>query len=182
MKISLDFDSVLSNTMISWVEKYNGQKGAKYTKANVTSWEFWEQTEFKMSHADANKIFEELWKDWKNLPTTEDNHSLTTSKLSELGIIDVVTDGSEDHLQFKKKWLDKHKINYRELVPAKKHKEEMDYDVFIDDSPSLAEALNKIDKTCILYHQEWNKHVDGERIYRINKLIEALQIIKSKKF
>jgi len=180
MKISLDFDSVLADTMVLWVKKFNAHNGKDYKKDHVRTWTFWDQEEFKMSHSDADKIFEESWEDWENLDPTEKNLSSTTSKLSELGTIDIVSKGTS-HFEQKEKWLEKHAIKYRELVPADKQKEQMDYDVFIDDDPSLAEALNKSDKGCILYHQKWNKHVEeSERISRINKLNEAHEIIKNK--
>ena len=58
-------------------------------------------------------------------------------------------------------------------------KADLDYDVFIDDSPLNAEKFLKNNKNVILYSQPWNQHVSENQIYRVSNLFEAVEKIKS---
>ena len=58
-------------------------------------------------------------------------------------------------------------------------KADLDYDVFIDDSPLNAEKFLKNNKKVILYSQPWNQHIHENKIQRISNLSEAIEKIKS---
>jgi len=57
-------------------------------------------------------------------------------------------------------------------------KADLDYDVFIDDSPLNALKILQHNKKVILYSQPWNKHISDNRILRISNLSEAVEKIK----
>jgi hypothetical protein len=57
-------------------------------------------------------------------------------------------------------------------------KADLDYDVFIDDSPLNAEQFLKNNKKVILYSQPWNQHVPENKIHRVSNLLEAIEKIK----
>jgi len=177
IKIALDFDSVLSDTMVSWVNNYNKRYRTSYTKQDVRKWAFWD--DFGITHNEAVEIFKESWADWEKLQPTENNLSQTTAKLNELGIIDIVSNVENSHTGFIKEWLEKHKIKYNEFLHANNKKEDLEHDVFIDDDPSLPEKLSKNNKKCLLYHQEWNKTIQSGNVTRINHLAEAFGILKN---
>ena len=58
-------------------------------------------------------------------------------------------------------------------------KADLDYDVFIDDSPLNAIKFLENNKKMILYSQPWNQHISNPKLYRISNLYEAIEIIKS---
>ena len=57
-------------------------------------------------------------------------------------------------------------------------KADLDYDIFIDDSPLNVSNFLKHNKKVILYSQPWNKNISDDRIHRISNLSEAIKIIK----
>lgn len=103
MKIALDFDSVLSDTMVRWVINFNNRYEKSYSKKHVTKWEFW--SDFNIGKDEAFEIFEETWEQWENLPPTEDQLSKKTKKLNEIGKVDVVSNVSSSHIDFVKMGL-----------------------------------------------------------------------------
>ncbi|KFM18752.1 5' nucleotidasedeoxy protein, partial [Marine Group I thaumarchaeote SCGC AAA799-P11] len=53
-------------------------------------------------------------------------------------------------------------------------KADLDYDVFIDDSPLNAFKFLKNKKNVILYSQPWNQHIVEKNVHRISNLSEAI--------
>ena len=96
-KIALDFDSVLSDTMVTWVIKYNEAHSTNFTKDNIESWSFWKQKEFDCEKDYAYTFFRKSWADWKNLPATEPDLDKKVAKLSKFGQVDVVTNVEKDY-------------------------------------------------------------------------------------
>jgi len=176
LKLALDFDSVLSDTMVNWVQKFNKRKDTSLTKNDVISWTFW--NDFDISIDEAFDIFAEVWSDWKNLPPTEHNLQDKVMKLTKICSIDVVTAVQKNYLQYIKKWLNDKGIIYENFVSSDSTKANLDYDVFIDDSPSIAQKSSQIGKICLLYDQPWNRKVTGKNIIRIKNLNDAYEFIK----
>jgi len=176
LKVALDFDSVLSDTMVRWVDLFNEEKGTKLTKKDVVSWSFWDN--FGITMDKAFKIFEEAWSDWKNLPPTEDNIADKVKKLANISTVDIVTHVRESHLQYVKMWLKNNDIIYENFVSASGDKVDLAYDVFIDDSPNVAQKSSQAGKDCLLYDQPWNRKIRGEKITRIKGLDDAFMFIK----
>ena len=58
-------------------------------------------------------------------------------------------------------------------------KANLDYDVFIDDSPLNAIKFLENNKKVILYSQPWNQHISNQKLLRISNLSEAIKKIKS---
>ncbi len=56
-------------------------------------------------------------------------------------------------------------------------KADLDYDVFIDDSPLNAVKFLENNKKVILYSQPWNLHIINHKLYRITNLSEAIEKI-----
>ena len=121
------------------------------------------------------------WKDWKSLPTTEENLSSTTKNLSTLGQVDIVTARERSTDSFVKNWLNYHDISYDNYVSVidGPMKADLDYDVFIDDSPLNAVKFLENNKKVILYSQPWNLHISNHKLDRITNLSEAIEKIKS---
>lgn len=181
LKISLDFDSVLSDTMISWTRIHNSLYGSNWTKSDIKEWKFWKPLKVKPSVKD--RIFRKSWKDWINLPPTESNLDKKIATLSEYGIIDVVTSVEKKSLKYVKKWLDRQNITTINGVRPVEYgkKINLSYDLFIDDDPGLANQANKLAKKCIIYKQTWNHEIDPSfNVVKVNDLTEACRIISEK--
>ena len=54
-------------------------------------------------------------------------------------------------------------------------KADLDYDVFIDDSPLNALKIIQQNKKIILYSQPWNQHISEKEVFRISNLSEAIE-------
>ena len=176
MNIALDFDSVLSDTMISWVNRYNEKFQPSISKeTHILQWEFW--NDLPISRKQALEIFDEVWTEWRNLLPTEKDLKKTIEKISSYGTVDVVTEIKEDHLIHVEMWLREHDIPYGELKYAQGKKVKLDYDYFIDDNPKFALECSSNGKNCLLYDQPWNRDIKGDKITRINRLNDVLGII-----
>jgi len=161
MKIALDVDGVLADVIVSWLNYSNSIR----------------------SHISKNQVTElsYCWKNWKSLPTTEENLSFTTKNLSTTGQVDIVTAREHSTDSFVKNWLNYHDISYDNYVSVidGPMKADLDYDVFIDDSPLNAVKFLENNKKVILYSQPWNQHISNHKLDRITNLSEAIEKIKS---
>lgn len=180
-KIALDFDSVLSDTMVTWTEKFNFERKHNLSKKDITIWKFWENIDV-VEKKDVGYFFRKAWEDWTNLPPTEENLNQKVSNLAEFGEIDVVTRVDDTHLHYVDKWLNHHGIHDINTVKhAEDNKISLDYDLFIDDDPDLADAAEINNKKCFVYHQEWNKKVEeSDYVTKIKDLSHAIDEISNK--
>ncbi len=178
MKIALDVDGVLADVITSWINHSN-TKRSEIFKHQITDWEFWKK--FQINQYDFYIELNACWKNWSSIPPTEDNLSHTTKSLSDLGQVDIVTAREKSTDSFVKSWLNEHNIAYDSYVSVidGPMKADLDYDVFIDDSPLNAENFLKNNKKMILYSQPWNQHVSDNKIHRVSNLFEAIKQIKS---
>lgn len=177
MKIALDVDGVIADVIQSWLN-YNNSIRQKITKREISDWDFWKK--FKINRYDFYAELSSCWKDWSSIPPTEENLSITTKSLSELGQVDIVTARERSTDSFVKNWLVYHDISFDNYVSVidGPMKSDLDYDVFIDDSPLNAMKIIQQNKKIILYSQPWNMNISENNIPRITNLSEAIEKIK----
>ena len=178
MKIALDVDGVLADVIKSWLN-YSNSIRPEIFKHDITDWDFWKKS--KINRYDFYSELSSCWKNWNSIPPTEENLSSVTKILSNIGQVDIVTARERSTDSFVKNWLDHHKIffdNYVSVIDGPM-KADLDYDVFIDDSPLNAMKFLKHNKKVILYTQPWNQHISDDKIHRILNLSEATEKIKS---
>jgi hypothetical protein len=178
MKIALDVDGVLADVIVPWLN-YNNTIRPKISKSDITDWDFWKNHE--INPYDFYAELSSCWKNWNSIPPTEENLSSVTKNLLEIGQVDIVTARERSTDSFVKNWLDHHNISFDNYVSVidGPMKADLDYDVFIDDSPLNALKFLKNNKQVILYTQPWNKHISENEIHRISILSEAVEKIKS---
>jgi len=174
MKIALDVDGVLADVIESWLI-FSNKKRPRILKENVKNWDFWK--EFEINRFDFYKELTSCWKNWISIPPTEQNLSSTSKTLSNLGQVDIVTARERSTDSFVKNWLKFHGIVYENYVSVidGTMKADLDYDVFIDDSPLNAIKFLKNNKNVFLYTQPWNQHIKNKNIKRISKLSEVVE-------
>ena len=177
MKIALDVDGVLADVIKSWLN-YSNTIRPKISKHDISDWDFWKK--FQINRFDFYTELSSSWKDWNSIPPTEENLSTVTKNLSNLGQVDIVTARERSTDSFVKNWLNHHNISYDNYVSVidGPMKADLDYDVFIDDSPLNAAKFLKNNKKVILYSQPWNQHVSENQLHRVSNLLEAIEKIK----
>ena len=177
MKIALDVDGVLADVIKLWLQ-YNNNRRRIITKNEITEWNFWKKFDIKPEEFDNELSF--CWKSWKKILPTENELSNTVCELANLGTVDIVTARASSTNTYVKNWLKTQNIAYHEYVSVKAgpQKAELDYDIYIDDSPINAQRIVNSRKNILLYSQPWNLTIHDSRIKRIEKLIDAIKIIK----
>ena len=177
MKIALDVDGVLADVIQSWLN-YSNTIRDKILKHEITDWDFWKK--HQINRYDFYAELSSCWKNWKEIPATENNLSLVTKNLSELGNVDIVTARERSTDSFVKNWLEYYDVSYDNYVSVidGPMKADLDYDVFIDDSPLNALKIIQQNKKIILYSQPWNQNITDKHIYRVSNLFEAVDKIK----
>ena len=178
MKIALDVDGVLADVIVSWLN-YSNSIRPPISKNQITDWEFWKK--FNIDPFDFYSELSSCWTNWKSIPVTEKNLSLTTKNLSNFAQVDIVTAREISTNSFVKNWLKHHDISYDNYVSVidGPMKADLDYDIFIDDSPLNAIKFLENNKKVILYSQPWNEHISNNQLFRISKLSETIEIIKN---
>jgi len=178
MKIALDVDGVLADVITSWLN-YNNSIRPKISKNDITDWDFWKK--HQINQYDFYTELNSCWQNWTSIPTTEENLSSVIKNLLDIGQVDIVTARERSTDSFVKNWLNHHHIcfdNYVCVIDGPM-KADLDYDIFIDDSPLNALKFLENKKTIILYSQPWNQHISENKIHRISILSEAIEKIKS---
>lgn len=178
IRIALDFDGTLAQSLQRWVQIYNDIYHEKITIADVSSWDF--EKKLGLSTVEKKQIFRKVWTDWYHIRPQEQFARKWVNKLNMIGHVDLVTTINPGYTQFAEKWCMLHGINYKKLVHTEaEDKETYDYDYFIDDNPMMAQRIKKYpDKIQLLYNQNWNQYVDAtgnvKRIYSINMAYDII--------
>ena len=177
MKIALDVDGVLADVIESWLI-YSNKIRARISKDDITNWDFWKK--FKINRYDFYEELTTCWTNWNSIPPTENNLSIITQNLSNFGQVDIVTARETSTDSFVKNWLKLHDVTYQNYVSVidGPMKADLDYDIFIDDSPLNAIKFLKRKKKVFLYSQPWNQHISDQNIQRISTLSEAVEKLK----
>ena len=179
LKVALDFDSVLADTMTAWVKIYNKKHNKFITKSDIKSWDF--HSGLGISEKEMYDIFQICWSEWENLPPTEENIADTVKEIRKISLVEIVTSAKFSFIESIRLWLNKTGITSIKII-NKSEKADLDYDLFIDDSPITALSISKIGKICLLYDQPWNRNIiHNNNIIRIKSLFEATSYIKNKK-
>jgi len=157
---------------------YSNKIRPSISKDDITNWDFWKK--FKINRYDFYEELTSCWKNWNTIPPTEDNLSIVTQNLSNFGQVDIVTARELSTDSFVKNWLKLHDITYQNYVSVidGPMKADLDYDIFIDDSPLNAIKFLQHKKKVFLYSQPWNQHISNQNVQRISSLSDAVEKLK----
>lgn len=168
LQIALDVEGVLSNT-----------HKAAYERSDILKPEHDEEWGFPTEelYDEFMHVSQNLWHNhWEKIPPMEDPKVLqdVTESLYEYGhTVDIVTHrrNVDDQVQA---WLDDKRIVYKEFHAPSEEKDELDYDLYVDDKPALAERIkNDPQRAIVLRDRPYNQSVEtiGEpRIERVHTL------------
>ena len=179
MRIALDLDGVLADVIAAWLARYN-RTGRQLSKQDVTAWDFWNN--LGIDRFDFYGELSACWRDWQSIPCTEPDLSGTVARLRGLGSVDIVTARERSTDSYARGWLGFHGIAYDRYVSVTDgpKKAELDYDIFIDDSPVNAASFLQHGRPVLLYSQPWNLRVSDMDVQRIADLSEAIKILESR--
>ncbi len=178
MRIGLDVDGVLADLVGMIIKIYREETGLSIDRSHITEWEFWKK--LSMTRQQFISLLIKAWERWEEVEPVEDDLAEDVEDLSKIGRVDILTQRPAATIVNVKKWLKRHNVRYSSFtwVPLKMSKADIFYDVYIDDSPRLAEKLSLTDRTLLLYEQPWNINVKTRKnVIRVKSLDEAVQLL-----
>jgi len=162
-----------------WLKLWRRKTGQSLSFEELDEWDFWKK--LGISEEEFMDVMNEAWRLWRIMPPTEPNLSEKVARIKSLGRLDIVTGRPRKTEQYALKWLKLQKIPYDEYiwVRSSSFKSALNYDVYIDDYPMLADDCMKAGKLLILYDRPWNRGVqDSPHVKRVKNLDEAYKVIK----
>jgi hypothetical protein len=186
MKLFLDFDGVIANTVRAVCELYNQDYSLypKYKKVFPDEIDTWGFKELELlSHDDLHKYFGQYrFFEWlKPMPTCEGSHLRTLGNLYELKICTI---GNYPNIAGKRYWLNKfamYDIKYTlvEVTCGSKDKSSVDMSggIIVDDSIENLRTSNADLKICYGEEKGWNREWSGIRCRDWKELMELLENI-----
>ncbi len=180
-KISVDVDSTLIDIMVSYCEIYNLDSNENKTKEDVEDWDFFE--DWGLTVDEGKEIFGKIY--LQNVPVICEDVDFYLENIHSNHIVDIVTNREEKFRTVLIKKLQSMDIlkekHYRRLilVNSEIEKLKLDYDIYIDDSPKLANLIfNYPTKLQYLIDQPWNKGINESpniiRVYNWNEIYEKI--------
>ncbi|MBI2184387.1 MAG: hypothetical protein HYU39_05445 [Thaumarchaeota archaeon] len=180
LKIALDIDGVLADSMMLWTRVFNQTYSRHLTTSQMGTWNFW--SELGLTRRQFQEIFTKIWEDWTHLPPTEPEISEKVRRLSQYGGIDIVTGRTEDTAEYAEKWLSMQKVPYGKLylMPGNTTKLDSGHDIYVDDSPLIASEAPVVQRKILLYNQPWNRCVrNNHYVTRVSSLDDAATVLSS---
>jgi len=185
LKVACDVEGTLADIHSLWLLKLYFKEGLDIPLEKI-DWDF------SNLEGHLEKPLQKFLKDtqdiWKYKPDliqfTEKNLEEEIKTLYTINPFDLVT--SRNEIGGIKKWCDLHNIPYKEIIFVRQieDKSNYDYDIFIDDSPRLADSIERSNRgTLLLYDRPWNREVDeSSRVKRVKSFEEVNAIIAQHKF
>ena len=161
LKIAVDLDGVLAESMLVWCERANKEFGTHLRMEDIDSWSWWKRTQ--VSKDDFYRILDESWDEWSAIPPTEPDIAAKVSRIEKFGDLDIVTGRSKRTVEAARSWVDSQKIPYRRFVRVLGWRDKifLNYNVYIDDAPDLMPLISQNPTAWgILYERPWNRSVE----------------------
>lgn len=169
MKVSLDIEGTLADIHMPVIELLEERKGTSLSEI-----ERWNLKGHDLSLDEFLETAKGVWEErWEEVPPTEPSLKNKISKLDSDHEVDLVT-SRKNSVEEMKKWVQSHEVPYSDFISIGE-KYELDYDVWIDDSPLLARKIDPV----ILYDEPWNQRVpDSEIVDRVGTTEKDLSNIE----
>jgi 5'(3')-deoxyribonucleotidase len=176
--IALDIDQTLAAVHEVMISLYNGEKGTRYTVADHTDWDF---KSIGSNYVEMMKFYVTAWRDhWQEIKLMGSRESLI--ELEQYFVQDIsssrdyygITGGTTDAT---KEWLNMQRLDWLPYFfdSTKIGKLELRYQIYVDDSPKLAEAIRKSNKAFqFLIERPYNRHISNtDSIMRVSGVDDA---------
>jgi 5'(3')-deoxyribonucleotidase len=180
LKIAVDLDGVLAESMLVWCELANKEFGTRLRMEDLDSWSSWEK--FAISKDDFYRILDESWDEWQKIPPTEPELAEKVARIEKFGDLDIVTGRSKRTVAAARSWVDDQKVRYRRFVRVLGWRDKilLDYDVYIDDAPDLMPLISRSPTSWgVLYERPWNKNVgDMSKVLKAKSWRQVPELLK----
>ena len=180
LRVSLDIDDVLAQTVVDVLGILEEKTGKKVLKENVKGWNLDHMVDG--TGISVKDLFGWVWSGhyWEDIQPESNEITTLVNELSQIADVSIVTSASTSQVEGKAKWLEQHNIEVPlVIIPYGKTKDDMPFDIFIDDRPETIEGAVAKGKLGILYSQPWNSAVkEGSHLIRVNTLREAVDVVK----
>lgn len=179
LRIALDLDGVLADTMRLWVKLWKRRTGQIIEFEDLDEWDFWKR--LGISEGEFMDVMNDAWKLWKIMPPTEDSLSEKVKEIKKFGKVDIVTARPRVTERYVLNWLRLHEIPYDEYVWIRscRDKPSLNYDVYIDDSPLIVDGCMRRGKLLILYDRPWNRQIrENVHVKRVKSLTQVSEILR----
>lgn len=181
VKLSLDLEGVLANSQVGLVEHLADclPEGPSMRWEDFYQWDIIEaikhNTGVEIPRENHEILWVETWEHAFSIPAFPGARTVC-EWLTERGIkFDVVTVSYPGCIANKNKWIAKNLGNYNVVHLTNQKKHELDYDVFVDDSPHTIVSAQRLGKRVIAVTRPWNRGVRAkERINEVIRLPEKL--------
>ncbi|MHA1642754.1 MAG: 5' nucleotidase, NT5C type [Promethearchaeota archaeon] len=183
MKIAVDIDGVLLDTMITFCEIFNARHGTSYKKSDVKRWDFYK--DWNMTEEEMWEIFYQIYADSMSIPFIDNDAPGIMKELNKKYRVSIVSARDNNFRKEIIKKLEYHGIkqgSHYEKIVLVKHKPYHQkifhhYDIYIDDNPNLAHHIMKLkNRKLLLYDQPWNREIlPNKNIIRV-KLWKEISI------
>jgi len=180
LKIAVDLDGVLAESMTVWCEIANKEYGTHFKMEDLDSWSWWRKS--PVSKDDFYRILDESWDDWAGIPPTEPDIARKVERIESYGDLDVVTGRSKRTVEAARSWIDSQRVHYRNFVRVLGWRDKilLNYDVYIDDAPDLMPLVSRSPTAwAVLYDRPWNRNVsDMPKILRAKSWTGIPRLLK----
>jgi len=180
LRIALDLDGVLADTIQTFCAILNKRRSTSFTPEAFDRWNAWEIAH--ISREEFLRTLDEAWFNWRDIPPVETTLAAKVSSLGQFGAVDIVTGRNEITVPFAQEWLRFHGIRYERFVrtASTRAKADLDYDIFVDDSDYLMSLIaSRLFGAGLLFTQPWNRSAkDMPRIFRVENWDAVLLTIK----
>ena len=171
MRIALDFDGTIGNTLMAWLNEYNEKYNDNKPYSAIDAWHFHEK--FGLNIEQSMEVFGACWnKAIDKITPTERNIGKKIDKLWNYGDIDLVTAVPKKYFPQIEEWLFYHQVRFGKIVYSH-NKEETFYDAFIDDKPELLHRAKP--RPVFLKSQRWNRLENAQ--YRFRSFSEVPKLL-----
>jgi len=169
MRIGLDIDGVLLDTMKAYIKIYNHNYDEKRKVSDITDFHF--GYILGLEDKEMYEIFEEI--NIKRIDLVDNSIPTIIDKWKSKGYtVDLITATSSKTIIKKYQRLKYLGVNFDNVhrVDGLKGEYAELYDLIIDDSPDQLDDILLHGGRAICYDQPWNRKWEGERIYSFSQL------------
>jgi 5'(3')-deoxyribonucleotidase len=181
MRVAVDFDSTLADTLSVVIDLLNFKHGSHLTREDIVSWD-WVENARRYGFPDPEAVAQDFWRIYDLFDTTHLRRAIPpVDPVACAAVKWLVKRGHDVHIVTSNKpraeesirsWLFGHGLELPLDIIGRmtaSQKAELPYDYYIDDAPGLAEAVNKLADGRIvklfLVPQPYNRHVPrSERV------------------
>lgn len=167
MKLAIDLDGVVLDSIASWLKKYH----PNYTNNDIKSWNAWELVKTCNSK---EQFFDEFGRQDPKQVKLIDGAKETILRLEREHEIYFLTSKSERGQKWSEKVLKREGLGHIPVINSwleKKSKNEYNFDILLDDSPLHSEFA-------VVFDQPWNKDIHAD--VRVHSWKEFEEYVKQK--